>query len=132
MRGVAALGTLLRHHPSEDIDVLMVWERVEAVRLSRPPSPSVTEKVSDARTLQFWDPDQLVAAALRAAAVSDARWPKAQLPEEEGVIWDSVLIFPAGVRWDEKPPAPAWAGGDIIDVIDEIDRRIFRETSAAN
>lgn len=126
MRGVAALGDLLRRRSSAELDVLMVWERVEPARRSRPPSAAVTEKMSDARTTQFWDPDQLVSAALRAAAASDPRWPPAQLPEDEGVIWDSVLLFPAGARWEQRPPAPSWGGGDIIDVIDELDRRLFK------
>lgn len=102
----------------------MVWERI-AREKSAAPSPAVTEKVSDARTTQFWDPDQVAARALRAAAAMDPGWPAAGLPEEEGVIWDSVLLFPPGARWEERPPTPQWAGGDIIDVIDELDRLLF-------
>jgi hypothetical protein len=36
------------------------------------------------------------------------------------------LLFPEGSRWDEKPPRPVWAGGEIIDVIDELDQRLFK------
>ena len=44
------------------------------------------------------------------------------------MILDSVLLFPAGARWEQRPPTPSWAGGDIVDVIDELDQRLFKSS----
>jgi len=33
---------------------------------------------------------------------------KKDLQPEKMPLWDSVLVFPPGVRWDERSPKPAW------------------------
>ena len=33
---------------------------------------------------------------------------KKDLQPERMPLWDSVLVFPPGVRWDERSPKPAW------------------------
>jgi len=30
------------------------------------------------------------------------------LPPEQVPLWDAVLVFPPGVRWNDRSPAPAW------------------------
>jgi len=30
------------------------------------------------------------------------------LPPEKMPLWDAVLVFPPGVKWDERSPAPVW------------------------
>ena len=30
------------------------------------------------------------------------------LPPEEMPLWDAVLVFPSGVKWEERSPAPTW------------------------
>ena len=41
------------------------------------------------------------------------------------VIWDAMVLFPPGAWWESDPPSRAvWAGGDIIDVVGELEKRL--------
>lgn len=80
-----------------DIDVNVVWidvlpsdGSISAIRAST--------IFSDPRVTQFHDPNQLLGNAFAGGLVTS------------GPAWDVYLFYPAGVRWDEAPPAPvAWA-----------------------
>lgn len=40
--------------------------------------------------------------------------------EQEGnrksIVWDWVGVYPAGARWEQKPPEPAYHGRPVEDV----------------
>ena len=59
--------------------------------------PAATRLVDDSRARHFWDPDGAVAIPLGLRL--DLRVP----------AWDVYLLYPPGVRWEEKlPPAPVF------------------------
>jgi hypothetical protein len=83
----------------------------------------VLSRISDVRVAQFWDGGQLTSSALRDAARKQPGWPNGEL-SNGGVIWDTVLVFAPGGRWDDAPPMPTYVGGDVVDVIDEVQKRL--------
>jgi hypothetical protein len=128
VRGASALDKMLRHQGDKKVAVLIVWERVGRSRAApaatKPPPSSVLSRISDIRVAQFWDGGQLTSSALRDAAQKHPGWPTGELVSNGGVIWDTVLIFAPGGRWDHEPPVPAYAGGDVVDVIEEVEKRL--------
>ena len=107
--------------------MLVVWERVGSTRVApeatRPPPSSLLARIQDPRAAQFWDPGQLTSAALREAARKMPGWKLDALPSAGGVVWDCVLVFPKGARWDELPPVPRYSGGAVVGVTQREPRR---------
>ena len=89
-----------------------------------PPPTSVLARISDPRAAQFWDPGQLTSTALWDAAQRHASWPIEELRNPAGVIWDTALVFAPGVRWEGDPPVPVYAGGNVVDVIEEVRKHL--------
>ena len=127
VRGASALDKLLHHESDRKLAVLIVWERVGRSRFApaatKPPPSSVLSRISDVRVAQFWDGGQLASSALRDAAQKHPGWPSGELTNA-GVIWDTVLVFAPGGRWDDAPPVPSYAGGDVVDVIEEVQKHL--------
>ncbi len=127
MRGASALDNLLRHQSDKKVAVLVVWERVGRSRVApaatKAPPSSVLSRISDVRAAQFWDGGQLTSSALRDAARKHSGWPAGEL-SNGGVIWDTVFVFAPGARWDGAPPMPSYVGGDVVDVVDEVQKRL--------
>lgn len=123
MRGASALDKLLQHQGDKKVAVLVVWERVGrsgiAPAATKAPPSSVLARISDARAAQFWDGGQLTSSALRDAARKNPGWPAGEL-SNGGVIWDTVIVFAPGGRWDDAPPTPSYVGGAVVDVLEEV------------
>ena len=123
MRGASALDNLLQRQQGKKVAVLAVWERVG--RSPFAPPNSVLSLISDVRATQFWDGGQLTSTALRDAAQKHPGWPTAELVKfNDGVIWDTVLVFAPGGRWDDAPPTPEYVGGNVEDVIEEVQKHL--------
>jgi hypothetical protein len=127
VRGASALDKLLQDQRDKKVAVLVVWERVGRSRFApaatKPPPSSVLSRISDVRAAQFWDGGQLTSTAFRDAARNKPEWPAGEF-RKEGVIWDTILVFATGGRWDDAPPIPSYVGSDVVDVIDEVQKRL--------
>lgn len=79
-----------------NLKVYLVWgpmlggEKEEDAR-------EATALVPDARAIHFWTAVHSLAEALRAPA---------GLKEE--LAWDTFLLFPRGMKWEDVPPSPAY------------------------
>jgi hypothetical protein len=111
VRGASALAKLLHDHPSPSLRVLVVWEPVIASDVA-PPSPALVAEFADARAELFWDPSRQVSRALLARGDRDPGFDVSR----DGILWDTLLVFPAGARWDgELAPPHDHAGSDVAD-----------------
>lgn len=83
-----------------------------------PPGTSVLAHMPDRRVRQFWDPDHLVAAAIRKAA--DAGKLQPECCDRNGVLWDLIAAFPPGAEWQDSMPKPILLNGPVVDKAAEL------------
>jgi hypothetical protein len=78
----------------------VIWEPILASDWSRPTRP-VLARISDRRTVQFWDKEHLVAKKI------DAQLSKTQPTccRHDGILWDVAALYPKGIKWGDSPPA---------------------------
>jgi hypothetical protein len=93
-----------------------------------PPTDAKLAFSADRSTRQFWDPRLLLSSAvLRLGREHLDRLPAAErhrFAEGRRVAWDLVLLFPPGARWDDELPWPSYADGPVVDMMDELSRRL--------
>lgn len=126
VRGASALETLLKALPGKQVSALVIWETVgpPPAVASPPLRTRVLARVRDPRAVQLWDPRQRASSALREAAGKQAGWPSGMHTSSSGTIWDTVLVFPAGAKWTDGPPRPAYAGSLVVDVMNEVRKHL--------
>jgi hypothetical protein len=109
--------------PGKRVKVLVVWMPVIATDLG-PPSSSTMARLSDRRVTQFWDPKQALSKRLVDAAKNHPDWlsedEKATVVKDGQVVWDFVMLFPPGARWQAEPPRPVYHGGPVVRVQEEL------------
>ena len=106
---------MLEGRPGDDVRVLVVWEPVLLTDVA-PPTSGDLARCHDGRARQFWDERGLVSHALG----------ETEGPRRNGVAWDYVAMYPPGVTWDERLPAPAYQGGPVVQVEPELRDRLAR------
>lgn len=114
MRGASALGDEMKDRGTDRIEWIVIWEPVVKTDVG-PPSRKLTAEVRGARI--FWDPKLETSDAILAAARA-AGLPPEKMPEPGEPAWDVVFVFPAGVRWDDSFPMPAWHGYPVVEHVD--------------
>jgi hypothetical protein len=125
VQGSSALAATLLELP-QPLAVFAVWEPV--LTPAGPPSPNIRAVLSDPRVLQLWDPDQLLSAEIgRAERAHPGSLPTARLrtdEREDGILYDTVLLYTDGARWQETLPAPAWLDGGLEAVLPTLRERL--------
>lgn len=81
--------------PRLDAEILFVW--LDVLPFDGQKSATKTAQIlsSDPRIRHFYDPERRSGKAI----ARSLKW-------EEGYAWDIYLLYPAGARWKEAPPAP--------------------------
>lgn len=128
MRGASALGDLLEETPREGLRTYVVWLPVVESD-DGPPRATVAAAFPSHVARQRWDPDLRIglaaARALPETATKPCRQPTGR-PDLPAISWDCALLFEPGATWDAEAglPAPAWHGGAIERVLDELRREL--------
>lgn len=121
MRGVSALDRALAGIPDVPVRVHVVWLPVFPSDLV--PGRQKHRPVSDPRIVQSWDPDRGVSERLLAFARSSPEWlseeERATVADPDTVLWDMVLVWPPGARWDELPQ-PVFHASPFIEAADQL------------
>jgi hypothetical protein len=121
VRGASALQRVLDQVSDPSLRVLIVWEPVLPTDVVAPLS-AVLGRVRDLRAAQFWDPARQLSVALHRNRPGS----HATSADDADIIWDFVGLYPAGVRWESDPPWPAFNGYPVVDVTDELQRRLMQ------
>lgn len=128
MRGASALGDILEKTPHEGLRTYVVWLPVVESD-DGPPRATVAAAFPSRGVKQRWDPDLRVglaaARALPETTPGPCRQPTGK-PELPAISWDCALLFEPGATWDETAglPPPAWHGGAIVNVLDDLRREL--------
>jgi hypothetical protein len=116
--GSAALQTVI-HALRGPVTVLAVWEPIEAT--DPYPSAKMLGNLRDPRVHQIWDPDHIMSAELRRAELAHPGSPaQASMRMDEapdGILYDTIAVFPAGSRWETTLPAPVHFDGGVAAVL---------------
>ena len=121
MRGASAIQKLLQELPRAPVRVFLVWERVLWSDMA-PPTSHVLGLLSDRRARQLWDPGRLVANEIHRALRQ-----RGEAVDEDGVIWDEVILYPPGARWDGALPPAAYSGSPVVSVLEAVRGRLPAE-----
>ena len=118
MRGASALQEMLSELKGKRLRVFAVWEPVIATDVA-PPTTGVLSRLSDPRAIQYWDKSRVLSGLLVRTALRKWKdFPGVEEMKEDSVVWDCVLIFPAGQRWEKEPPRPEFADCPVVNVIE--------------
>ena len=85
--------------------VFVIWEPVLPSDLFAP-STSTLNRISDVRTLQYWDKERLVSKSMGET-------------DHNSIVWDIVAVYEPGKLWDHAPPEAVYSSGTVVDVIGE-------------
>lgn len=125
--GSAALQRMLQTLDGP-MTVLAVWEPI--FDTDRPPTPKLLGNINDARVRQLWDPGHIVSDEMRASELahpgspSQARTRTSSMPD--GIMYDTVAIFPPGSRWETTLPAPEYLEVGLEAILPDVHDRLAK------
>jgi len=104
--------------------VLIVWEPVIWTDTG-PPGDSVLSRISDSRTVHFWDQDLLLSKAL----VQEWNRSGVRIEAEGGndpdvIIWDFVAVFARGARWEGAFPQSVYHGSPVVEHVEQVHAKL--------
>jgi hypothetical protein len=76
-------------------------------------------RLDDHRVRQFWDPNHLVASAVKRAEISGALHP--DCCERKGFLWDLTAAYRTGERWGDALPEPLLLNGPVVNTVVDLD-----------
>jgi hypothetical protein len=80
----------------------VVWEPVLATDWAAP-STAALRRIPDLRTAQYWDKGRLISHSMGEH-------------DRKSIVWDRILVYPAGAIWKDAPPAPLYQDGPVVRV----------------
>lgn len=92
--------------------VFAVWEPILPTDWSAP-GTGVLNRLNDRRVRQFWDPNHLLAAAIKKAESVGKLHPDCCV--RKGFFWDLIAAYPPGSHWGEVLPEPVLLNGPVVD-----------------
>jgi hypothetical protein len=116
LRGASAIEKLLEQGRSLPIRVFVVWEPMLPTDWSRP-SGIVQSRISDARVIQYWDNDHIVAAELSHQLSSQPSCCK-----RNDTLWDLAALYGKGAQWNNS--TPLFADGPVVDAAPDLEKRL--------
>jgi len=101
--------------PDVRVHVLVVWEPVIATDVA-PPTTGTLARIHDRRAVQYWDHDRALSADIvQSVMAAPSRYDLADELFADSIVWDTVAVFPPGVRWDGDFPVPTYYGFPVVD-----------------
>lgn len=94
-----------------------VWEPILPTDWNAPRTGALG-RLNDRRVRQYWDPDHLVAAAIKKSEGSH----RPDCCERKGFLWDLDAAYAPETRWSENLPVPALLNGPVVETTGDLDR----------
>jgi hypothetical protein len=116
---------LLRKQAATPVKVIVVWERV-LMTDRRGVRQKAVDKLTDRRAVHFWDPERRVSSAMGGPEGVAGTGAKV-LFEMGEVVWDFAAVYSPGEHWQDGKAKPAFAGGQVENVIAEVEKALLAE-----
>ena len=107
------------------VKVMVVWERVLITDRPGVRRKSV-DMLTDRRAVHFWDPERRVSSAIGGPEGVANTGAKVLFDMGE-VVWDFAAVYAPGERWKNGKAKPAFAGGQVENVIAEVEKALLAE-----
>jgi hypothetical protein len=108
------------------VQVFAVWEPLSASAV--PPSQTVLAALQGPRVQQLWDPGRLLSLEVRRAELAHpGAIPSARLrtdAREDGILYDTVVLYEEGAVWEDTLPPPTWLDGGLAAVLPALRERL--------
>lgn len=111
---------IFKQTQSESVCVFVVWEPMLPTDWYRPTRPTL-KRVSDARAMQFWDKNHLIASQVK-QQLQDFHGSDPSCCEDRGHLWDMAAVYPPGVKWGEA--APLFDDGPVYRIAPALEQRV--------
>jgi hypothetical protein len=129
LRGASAVDEWLARFPDAGIRVQVVWEPVLKTDVAAPLT-RVLGLIDDGRVLQYWDPDRVVSAdVVRSVNADPKRYRFEEALPPDFIAWDAVAVFENSDVWEHHLPVPAYYGGPVVNVTEEMGKAIVEALS---
>jgi hypothetical protein len=102
-----------------------VWEHVTKSDRT-PPTREVLAQVADPRARQFWDPGRSLSGWLLDELPADTLDSVSEPDSTGRLAWNCLLLYRAGVRWNDVVPTPDWSAQPIAEHLEEFTARLRR------
>jgi hypothetical protein len=108
---------------------LIVWEPVPGSGFGEAaPTAATWALLRDRRARQIWDPQHLLSAEIsQAEKVQPSHIPLGHLrtgKSDDGILYDTMVLYAPGGRWERTLPSPAYAGGGVSAVLQKTQERL--------
>ncbi len=95
--------------------MFVVWEPVIATDVA-PPTTGTLKRIHDRRVVQFWDHDRVLSAHIvNSVLAAPDRYGMEDEVYPDSIVWDTVALFPPGVRWELDFPVPTYYGFPVVE-----------------
>lgn len=92
-----------------------------------PPTSASLARLPDVRVVQYWDRDHVVSADIvRAVRASPDRYALGEGIDAGTLVWDTVVVFPPGARWEPDVPPPAYYGFPVVQAAPELEAALLK------
>jgi hypothetical protein len=119
LQGASATNALLQSAPNAKVKVFAIWEPITFSDLTLP-SDSVLRRITDSRVSEYYDSHHLVSKALQSQLLTRGVTGQDHLVKNE-YVWDTVAVYPAGVRWENGAGAkPDFVGAPVMRVSERV------------
>jgi len=105
------------------VRVLAIWQPMLPTDFFQP-SRGTLARLADARAIQAWDKDRVVARQMD----KDARapQPKPECCRRDDVLWDLAAVYPPGAVWSASMPPAVFFDGSVVGVRDGLESSLRR------
>jgi len=125
--GSAELQAMLDKLPAP-LTLFAVWEPIAAS--DPPPTSHMLGNLKDRRVRQLWDPAHIFSDEMRAAELAHpGSPPQARTRTDsrpDGIMYDTLVVFGPGARWDATLPAADYLEVGIDAKLDELRAQLER------
>lgn len=103
--------------------VLVVWEPILETDWG-PPGGAALGRLPDRRARQFWDPNHIVATALKEFTKQKPSQPEPDCCVAKGFHWDEAILYPPGAHWNSAPTLAFW-NGPVYRIIPSLEKTLI-------
>jgi hypothetical protein len=122
LRGASAIQHVLSQNANQQIAVLVVWEPILPTDWQKPGTLALG-RIKDQRAKQFWDKDHLLSRKLHESLLAPGA-PEPSCCMQGENLWDMVILYPAGVKWESSMPQPVLVDGPVVNWTEQLSQRL--------